>query len=192
MAALLLMVSLLAFGASPAMALRQQQSQATPSMGPQLTVSVDVETKDVRAGTPIQFNTVLANTATEATPALIVAMNIINLSKSGDVVDPEDWSPQRTQYVDPLRAGQSASLGWRINAILDGDYMVYMVAIPAPAGPGATSHPVASPGIHLRVSKYARLNPGGVLPYAIGGPIVLGLLIFLVYRYRHRQIDAGG
>lgn len=192
MAALLLMVSLLAFGASPAMALRQQQSQATPSMGPQLTVSVDVETKDVRAGTPIQFNTVLANTGTEATPALIVAMNIINLSKSGDVVDPEDWSPQRTQYVDPLRAGQSASLGWRINAILDGDYMVYMVAIPAPVGPGATSHPVASPGIHLRVSKYARLNPGGVLPYAIGGPIVLGLLIFLVYRYRHRQIDAGG
>jgi hypothetical protein len=42
------------------------------------------------------------------------------------------------------------------------------------------------------VTKYTRLNPGGVLPYAIGGPLLLGLIIFLVYRKRHREIDAGG
>jgi hypothetical protein len=70
--------------------------------------------------------------------------------------------------------------------------MVYIVAIPAPSAPGATSHPVTSPGIHLIVTKYTRLNPGGVLPYAIGGPLLLGLIIFLVYRKRHREIDAGG
>ena len=191
LAALFLLASLLAFGASPALALCQQAAPAAQATG-QLQVSIDVTAKTVRAGTPILYNTVLTNSATDTTPPLIVAMNIINLNAKGDVVDPEDWSPQRTQYTDRLAPGQSASLPWRINAILDGDYMVYMVVIPAPMGPEATSHPVASPGIHLMVSKYTKLNPGGVLPYAIGGPIVLGLLIFLVYRYRHRQIDAGG
>ncbi|MGH7548277.1 MAG: hypothetical protein ACREMM_08885, partial [Gemmatimonadales bacterium] len=86
----------------------------------------------------------------------------------------------------------SATLNWRINAILDGDYMVYMVVIPAPAGREATSHPVASSGIHLTVTPFTRLNPGGVLPYAIGGPIVVLVGIVLIYRYRRRGIDLGG
>jgi ABC-2 type transport system permease protein len=187
----MLSAGVLAFAAAPLMALRQQPVQATPSMGT-LTLTIDAETKDVRAGTPIEYHTVVTNTGTETSAPMIVAMNIVNLNKAGDVVDPEDWSPQRTQYVDPLPAGQSTTLAWRINAILDGNYMVYMVAIPAPAGPQATSHPIASPGIHLMVSKYTRLNPGGVLPYAIGGPVLLGLIIFLVARRRHREIDAGG
>jgi hypothetical protein len=91
-----------------------------------------------------------------------------------------------------LAPGQSANLSWRVNAILDGDYLVYMVAIPEPAGKDATSQPIASSGIHLTVTPFTRLNPGGVLPYAVGGPLVLGLIIYLVYRQRHRRIDEGG
>lgn len=188
--AVMVIAGVLALAAAPLMAMRQQSTQAPAAST--LSMSIDAETKDVRAGTPIEYHTVVTNSGTETSASMIVAMNIVNLNKSGDVVDPEDWSPQRTQYVDPIPAGQSTTLAWRINAILDGNYMVYMVAIPAPASPEATSHPVASPGIHLMVSKYTRLNPGGVLPYAIGGPVLLGLLIFVVYRKRHREIDAGG
>jgi len=183
-AALLLVATLLGLGAAPAVA----QLPAEP----QIQLSIDVTAKTVRAGTPIEYNTVLTNNGSIPTPPLIVAMNIINLNASGDVVDPEDWSPQRTQYTSPVAPGQSVSLAWRINAILDGNFMVYNVGIPAPAGDEATSHPVTSPGIHLIVTKYTRLNPGGVLPYAIGGPVVLGAIIFAVYRRRHREIDAGG
>ena len=189
--AALLIAAVLVFCAGPLMAMQQQAAPAAPAMSP-LSLTIDAETKDVSAGTSIEYKTVLTNNSTETSASLIVAMNIVNLSKTGDVVDPEDWSPQRTQYVDPIPAGQSTTLAWRINAILDGNFMVYMVAIPSPGGPTATSHPVASPGIHLMVSKYTRLNPGGVLPYAIGGPVVLGLVIFAVYRRRHREIDAGG
>jgi ABC-type transport system involved in multi-copper enzyme maturation permease subunit len=187
-AAAMLLLSLLSLG-FPALALSQEPAPAADAA---LQVSIDVTAKTVPAGTPLLYNTVVTNTGAAATPPLIVAMNIINLNASGDVVDPEDWSPQRTQYSGPIAPGQSAMLSWRINAILDGDYMVYMAVIPAPAGPEATSHPVTSPGIHLIVTKYTRLNPGGVLPYAIGGPVLLGLLIFFVYRQRRRQIDAGG
>jgi ABC-2 type transport system permease protein len=173
-------------------AVQAQEPPAPAAATTPLHVAIDKADTVLRAGTPLLFGTTLTNTGQEASPAVILAMNIINLNKTGDVVDPEDWSPQRTQYVEPLAPGQSAELSWRVNAILDGDFMVYMVAIPAPAGQDATSHPVASSGIHLTVTPYTKLNPGGVLPYAIGGPAVLGLLIFMVYRHRRRQIDVGG
>jgi hypothetical protein len=50
---------------------------------------------------------------------------------------------------------------------------------------------VASSGIHLTVTPFTRLNPGGVLPYAIGGPLLVALAIFVVYRIRRRGIDSG-
>ncbi|HTE66574.1 MAG TPA: ABC transporter permease subunit [Candidatus Binatia bacterium] len=157
-----------------------------------VAVSITMGDTTLRAGGTVLFQTVLTNDRAEPSRPVIVAMNIINLDKQGEVVDPEDWSPQRTQYVEPLPAGQSVSLDWRVNAILDGDFMVYMVAIPAPTGSDATSQPVASSGIHLTVTPYTKLNPSGVLPYVIGGPLVLGMLIFMAYRHRRKQIDPGG
>ncbi len=156
-----------------------------------MQISIDKSDSVVRAGTPVEFKTVVTNPGTEASRPIIVAMNIINLDKQGEVVDPEDWSPQRTQYVEPLTSGQAATLSWRVNAILDGDFMVYIVAIPAPAGREETSQPVASSGIHLTVTPYTKLNPGGVLPYAIGGPALVAVGIFILYRLRRRQTDAG-
>jgi LPXTG-motif cell wall-anchored protein len=41
------------------------------------------------------------------------------------------------------------------------------------------------------VTPFARLNPSGVLPYAIGAPIVLALGIAFIYRRRRRNIDEG-
>jgi ABC-type transport system involved in multi-copper enzyme maturation permease subunit len=182
-------------GAAPAMALQGTEPQAAEAkvIRVPLDVSIDMSDTVVRAGTPLLFNTVLKNTGTERSRPLIVAMNIINLNMRGEIVDPEDWSPQRAQYIEEgLAPGQSDTLSWRVNAILDGDFMVYMVAMGAPASADATTHPMASPGIHLVVTPYTKLNPGGVLPYAIGGPLLLGLLMTVVYRRRRRQIDQGG
>lgn len=189
-----LIASLLAFSPAPAMALQAPDSQAVQTMAPMapLQISIDLDYKTVKTSDKVLFNTVVTNPGMEQSPPFSVAMNIINLNAKGDVVDPEDWSPQRTQYLERLGPGESATQNWRINAILDGDYMVYMVLVPAPTGPQATSHPVASSGIHLTVTPFTKLNPGGVLPYAVGGPIVLGLGIFVVYRLRRRKIDMGG
>ena len=177
----MILVSLLL--ASPASAFQGEQD---------LTISIDTEYKQGKTGDKVEFNTLVTNNGTEASPPLIVAMNIINLDAAGDVVDPEDWSPQRTQYIDSLGPGESTNLGWIINTILEGNYMVYMVLIPEPAGAETTSQAVASSGIHLTVAPFTRLNPRGVLPYAIGGPLLLLVIIYLVYRRRKQQIDMGG
>lgn len=177
----MLLVSL--FMASPASAFQEESS---------LTITIDADARHVKTGDSVEFNTTVTNTAGEASPPLIVAMNVINLDATGDVVDPEDWSPQRTQYIDGLGAGESASQKWIINTILEGDFMVYMVLIPEPESAETTSHPVTSGGIHLTVDPFTRLNPGGVLPFAIGGPILLLVITYFVYRRRRQQIDMGG
>ena len=180
----LMVVSL---AASPVYAFQGDQPQAGS-----LTISIDTEYKVLKTGDKIEFNTVVTNNSTQASPSLIVAMNIINLDAQGDVVDPEDWSPQRTQYMDSIAAGESANLNWIINTILDGNYMVYMILIPEPDKPEATSQPVATSGIHLTVTPFTRLNPGGVLPYVIGEPLVVLLGIYLLNRRRRQEVDEGG
>jgi ABC-2 type transport system permease protein len=181
--AVCLLVSLSPSPALAAVSLAPQQS---------LQISMDLEYQTVKTGDHVLYNTVVTNNGMEKSPPLVVAMNIVNLNAAGDIVDPEDWSPQRTQYLETLTPGQSASLGWRLNAILDGNYLVYMVLIPEPAGKDATSQPVASSGLHLTVTPFTRLNPRGVLPYAIGGPIALALGMVFIYRRRRRSIDMGG
>ncbi|MCI0694778.1 ABC transporter permease [candidate division KSB1 bacterium] len=173
---------------SPAMA--QEEGMATERSSIQITV--DMAYKTVQQGEHIIYNTTVTNNGTENSAPLCLAMNIINLDAAGDIVDPEDWSPQRTQYIETLAPGQSATHAWRVNAILDGDYLIYMVAIPEPSGDDATSQVVASSGIHLIVTPFTKLNPGGVLPYAIGGPVVLIACIIILYRLRRRKIDMGG
>ena len=179
---------------APAMTLSQEQSQMAAAMAAEqpLQISIDMTYTTVKTGEKIEYGTVVTNNANETSPNLCVAMNIINLDAAGDVVDPEDWSPQRTQYLESLPAGKSATLRWRVNAILDGDYLIYMVLIPEPKDQNSTSQPVASSAIHLTVTPFTRLNPSGILPYAIGGPLVLVLGIILLYRIRRRRIDMGG
>jgi ABC-type transport system involved in cytochrome c biogenesis permease component len=156
-----------------------------------MQIAIDAGATTVKTGDTLRFNTQITNMRSEEAPPLIIAMNIINLDAQGDTVDPEDWSPQRTQYLETLQSGQSASQEWIINTILDGEFMVYMVLIPTPESQDTTSKPVASSGIHLTVTPFTRINPGGVMPIVLGMPILLGLITFGVNRMRQRQVDQG-
>lgn len=177
----LILVSL--FSVSPVFARQSEQG---------ISISIDTAVEHVKTGDTVRFATVVTNNRAEASPSLIVAMNLINLDERGSVVDPEDWSPRRTQYVQSLAPGQSAEHEWIIKTILEGNYMVYMVVLPEPQGVETTSQPIASQGIHLMVAPFTRLNPGGVLPFAFGGPLLVLVVMYFVYRWRRQQIDLGG
>lgn len=136
------------------------------------------------------FTTTLTNQGTTLSAPLVVAMNIVNPG-SGAPVDPEDWAPERAQHVDPLRPGRTVQLSWKVFSILEGDYMVYMVALEEPSGPDATTHPVTGPQIHLTVQRVPRYNPGGVLPLTLGVPIAGGAVWSALLWWRRRGLDAG-
>ena len=150
-----------------------------------LQISTDLGYKTVHAGDTIKFTTVVTNTGSSASAPSNVAMNIIKTGQ-GEPVDPEDWSPERTQGVDPLDPGASDKQSWTVNAILEGDYMIYLTVIPDPTGANATSKPVASPAIHLTVKAFAQSNPGNVLPVAIATPLAMAV-IALIPRMRRRR-----
>lgn len=157
-----------------------------------LLMSISLASQEMKTGDSVEVETTISNGSAEASQPVIVAMNIINLNKEGDVVDPEDWSPQRTQYIDTVAPNESATLTWTVNAVLDGNFMVYFVAIPQPTETEANHQIVSSPGLHLSVDKFTSLNPSGVLPFVIGVPVVLVIAIVLLFRLRRRQIDMGG
>jgi ABC-2 type transport system permease protein len=168
-----------------------QEAEAPTPASLAATIAVDLDHAVIKTGDRVNFTTEVTYSGMTASPPIIVAMNIVNLEGDGDPVDPEDWSPERAQAIEPLAPGQSAVLSWTVRGILAGDYMVYMVAIPQPGGSAVTSLPVSSSGIHLTVNPYARLNPGGVLPLVIGMPIALTFGFSLLRWRRRRDIDPG-
>ena len=155
-------------------------------------ISISNEYHQVKVGEKIEVNTAITNHNAQSSPSLVVAMNVINLDDAGAVVDPEDWSPERTQYIDSLGSGQSANLKWIINPIMEGNFMVYMVLIPEAASADTTSQLVASPGIHMLVEPFTGLSSTNILPIVIAEPIILLAITYFIYRRRRQQIDLGG
>jgi hypothetical protein len=156
-----------------------------------LEINIDATSAVAKTGDKVEFHTTVTNTGAEDSEPLVVAMNIINLDPDGETVDPEDWSPERTQYLETLKPGQSATQTWLLNTILEGDYMVYIVLVPTPESQGINSQPITSPGMHVRVKPFTRLNPGGILPLSVGIPLLLILVSLAVRQLRRRSIDVG-
>jgi ABC-type transport system involved in multi-copper enzyme maturation permease subunit len=162
----------------------KQTNQAEP-----LQISIDRRYEVTKTGDEFDFITQVKNIDPhKQSGPLVVAMNIINLG-SGQPVDPEDWSPERTQAIGSLEPGQASELTWTIESILKGDYLIYMVVTPKPVGSTSTSQPVASSAIHLTVKPHTRLNPGGILPLAIGTPTALTVVWLGLRAVRRREVE---
>jgi ABC-type transport system involved in cytochrome c biogenesis permease component len=158
---------------------------STTDITPQ--IAIDTTFKEVKTGDSFDFTTTVSNENSENSGSLVVAMNLVNLG-DGDPVDPEDWSPERTQMIESLAPGESATLIWTINAILEGNYLAYMVVIPEPDSPQTTSVPVSSQGIHLTVRQFSPLNPAGITPVAFGIPMMLSILLSGQLWLRRRKL----
>ena len=173
--------------AAKALALENATEQSNASEP--LRISIDRRYDVTKTGDEFDFDTLVKNSdAHGESGPLVVAMNIINLG-SGQPVDPEDWSPERTQTVGSLEPGQTSDLSWTIESILKGDYLIYLVVTPKPTGSTSTSRPVASSGIHLTVKPHTRLNPGGIMPFAIGTPVALTVVWLGLRALRRREVE---
>lgn len=166
------------------------QPPAPAATQPPLQISLDLEHKQADAGDKFEFETVVTNRGSEKASDVVVALNIVNLSK-GEAVDPEDWSPERTQYIDELDPGESVTLGWKVHSVFGGKYLVYLVVITKPAEATATTRPVASSAVHLTIKPVTRVNPGGILPLAVTTTGGLSFGAFGLHWLRRRGIDRG-
>ena len=158
-------------------------ASAAAAAGPasELSATVDRARIATQLGRSFAFDSTITNSGAAPARGLVAHLSVLSL-RSDPYVDPEDWSPQRVVFLDPIPAGGAATLRWRMTAVNAGTFGVYVTVlstqrsdVPAPN----------TPTIDLRVSERRTLNAGGILPLSIAVPALLGLLAALL-RLRRR------
>ena len=152
-----------------------------------LTVELDKTQAAIGLGQTLKFNSTVRNPGAEDVTGAIAHLNVLAVDP-GVYVDPEDWSGERTQYLDPIGGGDSEPLEWEMQAVNSGRFIVY-VAITFAQTAGAV---VASKSLRLDVAAQDTMNASGLLPIAAGAPGVIALLMGLVMvrRRRHRPLSS--
>lgn len=156
----------------------------TSVVGSPTDVSVELDRTVINAGPgeEFTFTSTVRNIGDRPVSGLIAHLNI--LTSDPDVyVDPEDWSPRRTQYLGELAAGQFTRLTWDIQAVTAGPLIMYV----AVTRPGSDDVTVSGP-VELTVHGQRVVDAGGVFTLALSVPTaVLGLLaLALARRRKHR------
>lgn len=146
-----------------------------------VSVAVTPERIATTLGGKFSFTSTISNDGATEARGLIAHLNVLSL-RDGTYVDPEDWSANRTRYLQPIAAGESTTIRWGMQAVNDGDFGIYVAVLPEDGSPVP---PVTGPTIHLDVAERRTLNAGGIVPLVLGIPAALGILALAV-RLRRR------
>ena len=97
-------------------------------------------------------------------------------------VDLEDWSAEKGVHMIKIEAGKTIPLKFKIHFVKAGEYSLILIATAQ-----NSETPVVSMMIHFHVSPKKNLNPGKILPVAIGIPLLLLVVLGLINYIRKRQ-----
>ena len=147
-----------------------------------ITVAVDRTTISTSLGHKFVLRTRITNHGSAAATDLIAHLNVLSL-RTGVYVDPEDWSSNRTRYLQPIPAGGSTSITWKMQAVNSGTIGVYVAVLPR-SGP---QPPTTGHTVRIAIAERKTLNSGGILPLALGVPLSLGVLAVAVRLARRRE-----
>lgn len=150
-----------------------------------VTVSVEPTTSSIMLGESLDLHVTVTNNATAPIPELVVHLDVTDPTISTSV-DPEDWTSTLTRPVGVLAPQATITLDWTVQPIAGGTFAVYAVALSA-------DQAAVSPSNILRVEVQDRrvLNPGGILPVALGAPALVGALLVLQLRLVRRTHRRG-
>ena len=151
------------------------------------SVSVTVDRTGVATvlGKRFTFASTVANTGPGEAHGLVAHLNVASLHP-GVYVDPEDWSTNRTRYLEPIPAGGTATVRWTLQAVNAGTFAVYVAVLPADAG----RPPAVGRTVRVPVAERRTRDAGGSLPLALGVPAVVGLAAGGLALRRRRLVSA--
>jgi len=157
-------------------------SAQTSTDGGTVSVAIDMDSVSLIAGDWVTFHTVISNTGDSVAPPLVANFNVASIHP-GPHVDPEDWSPLRTQYIDAIQPGESVELSWDVHTLFEGDFAVYVTIVSQEKSFG----PVGSPTLHIHAEPDNVLPLNEVIPVVAIVPLFpLGLLL-LTSRSKRKQ-----
>ncbi len=163
------------FGALPSAA---AQSPAN------VELSVSAAGDSVVLGDSLQLRVTVANRSADPTAPLAVHLDVTDPTSTTSV-DPEDWTTTLTRSVGVLAPQATTSLEWTVQPVAAGTYTVYTVALSAGSEALASSN-----ALQVTVQDRRTLDPGGILPVALGVPLLVGALL-LLQRWWARRSPGG-
>jgi hypothetical protein len=144
-----------------------------PAADSPLSVVLDETALEVGPGQRIEFTSTVRNTGEQPVTDLVAHVAI--LTSDADVyVDPEDWSPRRTQYVDRLAGGEETTLSWNVQAVTAGPIILYVDV----TDPASDTVAVSGP-LYMTVTGRREVNSEDAFPLVAGVPAAVLLLLGL-------------
>jgi hypothetical protein len=144
-----------------------------PASESPLSVVLDETELEVGPGQKVSFSSTVRNTGEQPVGDLVAHVAILT-SDPGVYVDPEDWSPRRTQYVDRLDAGDETTLSWDVQAVTAGPLILYVAVTDPETDTVAVSGP-----LYMAVTGRREVNSEDAFPLVAGVPAAVLLLLGL-------------
>ncbi len=151
------------------------------SYGAVVAVALDRTALDTRIGQTFTFTSTVRNDGDETLTGLVAHLNVLGLDPSV-YVDPEDWSSERTQFLDPLPGQDRDELSWEVQAVSPGALALY-VTVTAKQG---SADVTTSKALRLSVTQARKLNATDAAPLVLGMPAGVVLLTGLAALRRRR------
>jgi hypothetical protein len=148
----------------------------TPSLIPP-PLSMKIISADTLSGVAGDYVTVqgqITNTGTNSLSDVTTYLSLVD-NQNKLPVDLEDWSAEKGLFIGTIDSGQTLPLNWKIHFVKAGNYSLIIVAEAA-----SSQVPQVSIVTHFDVSPKKNLNPGQVLPVALGTPIIILCLMFVI------------
>jgi hypothetical protein len=147
-------------------------------------LKLDILSSKSLSGTAGDFVTVdgeITNQSNNVIKNITTYISLVN-TDAGMPVDLEDWSAEKGLFIGEIDAGQKFPLHWKIHFVQPGNYTLTIVA-------DIEKHdmPVTSRLVYFKVNSKRNLNPGNVLPVALGEPVFLVFVLLGLKYYRKKK-----
>jgi len=157
----------------------QARAQTVP---PPLAIEVlSSTTLNGTAGDYVTVKAQITNTGENPLNDVTTYLSLMDMDNKMPV-DLEDWSVEKGLYIETIESQQTLPLEWKIHFIKAGTYALVIIAETP-----SSAVPQVSTLTQFKVNPKRNLNPGQVLPVALGTPIVL-IFILLILSYKRRVI----
>lgn len=151
-----------------------------------VTVTIDPTQSSVVLGESVDLVVTVINSGDGATAPGAVHLDITDPTSSRST-DPEDWTSTLTRSIGRMDPGTTRTVSWTIQPISPGSYTTYAVVLST-----GSETIVASNALRIDVEDERSLNPGGILPVAIGAPVFVGgLFVWQLTASRRRGVRSG-
>jgi len=144
-------------------------ASAASTESPPVGIALSRPSTSVGIGDSFSFTSTITNAGSLPVSGLVAHLNVLSFTH-GVYVDPEDWSSNRTRYLDPIPPGHSTTVDWTVKAVNGGDFGIYVAALGTPAAGAVPIEPTVSPALVAHVTEQRNVNPQGVVPLALGVP----------------------